>query len=161
MGLGLKNLCRHVCEPIVHDCYSSKLLLFHRRTVLYPINLLPCIITIGVHGIQLGVSLYPTARTTSRFFILVHGDYLVNPFAFYPVSYLNPIVHFGVHHTAHLCVGSASAERVGWVHLLGAIHMAAAWLGWKMAMVDTGWANPHPGCMNGVRKCYSYLVGSS
>ena len=82
-------LCRHVCEPIVSDCYSSKSLLLHRCTVLFPNNFLPPIINTGVHGIQLGVSLYPTARTTSRLFFLAHGDYLGDAYTFCPVSYLN------------------------------------------------------------------------
>ena len=46
----------------------------------------------------------------------------------------------------------------GWGHLQGAVHMAAARLSCKKAMLGTGWANSHPGCMN--RKCYSHLVGS-
>ena len=82
-------LCRHVCEPIVCDCYSSKSLLLHRRTVLCPNNFRSTIISTGVHGIQLGVSLYPEARTTSRLFFLAHGDYLGTAYSFCPVSHLN------------------------------------------------------------------------
>ena len=39
------------------------------------------------------------------------------------------------------------------------MHMVAARLGCKSAMVGTGWANSCPGCMNRLRKCYSRLVG--
>ena len=49
--------------------------------------------------------------------------------------------------------------RGGWGHPQGAVHMAAAGLGCKRAMVGTGWANSHPGCMNRLRKHYSHLVG--
>ena len=80
---------RNVCEPIVCDCYSSKSLLLHRCTVLYPNNFRSTIISAGVHGIQLGVSLFPKSRTTSRIFFLAHGDYLGTAYTFYPVSYLN------------------------------------------------------------------------
>ena len=38
------------------------------------------------------------------------------------------------------------------------MHMAAARLGCKRAMVGTGWANFRPGCINRLRKHYSYLV---
>ena len=66
--------------------------------------------------------------------------------------------------SVHLHVGSASAERVvqgsgrgggGWGHLQNTVHMAAAWLGCKMAMISIGWTNSRPGCMNGLRKGYS------
>ena len=43
----------------------------------------------------------------------------------------------------------------------GAVHLAAAWLGCKRAMVGTGWANSHPGCMYRLRKYHFYLVGGS
>ena len=51
--------------------------------------------------------------------------------------------------SAHLHAGSVSAERmrqgeVGGVMLQGAMHMAAARLGCKRAMVGTGWANFSP-----------------
>ena len=49
--------------------------------------------------------------------------------------------------------------EVGGVMLQGAMHMAAARLGCKRAMVGTRWANSHPGCMNRLRKHYSHLVG--
>ena len=38
------------------------------------------------------------------------------------------------------------------------MHVAAARLGCKKAMIGTGWANSRPGCMNRLRKCYSHLV---
>ena len=41
------------------------------------------------------------------------------------------------------------------------MHLAAAWLGCKRAMVGTGWANSHPGCMDRPRKYYPHLVGGS
>ena len=47
----------------------------------------------------------------------------------------------------------------GWGHPQGAVHMAAARLGCKRAMVGTEWANSRPGCMNRHRKCYSHLRG--
>ena len=46
-------------------------------------------------------------------------------------------------------------------HPHGAVHMVAARLGCKWAVVGTGWANSHPVCMNGLRKRYSHLVGGS
>ena len=39
--------------------------------------------------------------------------------------------------------------------------MAATRLGCKGNMVGTGWANFHPGCMDGLRNPYSHLVGGS
>ena len=39
----------------------------------------------------------------------------------------------------------------GWGHLEGAVHMEAARHSCKRAMVGTKWANPHWGCMNGLR----------
>ena len=41
------------------------------------------------------------------------------------------------------------------------MHLAAAWLGCKRAMVGTGWANSHSGCMDRPRKYYPHLVGGS
>ena len=41
------------------------------------------------------------------------------------------------------------------------MHMAAARLGCKVAMVGTEWANSCSGCMNGLRKRYSHLVGNA
>ena len=48
--------------------------------------------------------------------------------------------------------------RGGWCHLQGVVHMAAARLGCKRAMVGIEWANSCPGCMNRPRKCYSHLL---
>ena len=42
---------------------------------------------------------------------------------------------------------------LSWGHVHGAVHMAAAMLVCKMAMVSTRWANSHPGYMNGLRRC--------
>ena len=39
--------------------------------------------------------------------------------------------------------------------------MVAARLGCKSAMVGTGWASSHPGCMDRLKKRHSYLVGGS
>ena len=39
------------------------------------------------------------------------------------------------------------------------MHMAAARLGCKKAIVGSRRANSRPGCMNRRRKCYSHLVG--
>ena len=39
--------------------------------------------------------------------------------------------------------------------------MVATRLGCKRGMVGTVWANFRPGCMNRLRKLYSYLVGDS
>ena len=66
----------------------------------------------------------------------------------------------------HLCVGSASAERVGqgggeWGHPQGDMHMVAVVDGCQRAVVVTGWANPCPGCMDRFTKHYSHLVGGS
>ena len=49
----------------------------------------------------------------------------------------------------------------GWGHPQGAMHMAAARLGCKRAMVGTEWVNSCPGCMNRHRKRYSHLLGGS
>ena len=49
----------------------------------------------------------------------------------------------------------------GWGHPQGDMHMVAARLGCQSAMVGTGWANSCHGCMDRLRKRYSYLVGSS
>lgn len=62
-----------------------------------------------------------------------------------------------------LCKGSVLAERWdregGWGHMQSAVHMAAAKLGCKRAMIGTVWAHSHPGCVNRLRECYSHLVG--
>ena len=57
--------------------------------------------------------------------------------------------------SACLCIGSASAERVG--SSAGCMHMVDARLVCKSAMVGTEWGNSCPGCMNRLRKCNSYL----
>ena len=49
----------------------------------------------------------------------------------------------------------------GWCHLQGAVHMAVASLGCERAMVGSEWANSCPGCTNGPRKHYSYLLECS
>ena len=60
------------------------------------------------------------------------------------------------------CTGSASGTGGGgWGHPQGAVHIAAARLGCKKAMVGTGWANSRPGCMSRLRKRYSHLSGGS
>ena len=41
------------------------------------------------------------------------------------------------------------------------MHMAAARLGCKRAMVGIEWSNSSPSCMNRCRKCYSHLFGDS
>ena len=42
-------------------------------------------------------------------------------------------------------------DRGRWMgHSQGAVHMAAARLGCKEALVGTGWANSCPGCMKGL-----------
>ena len=46
-------------------------------------------------------------------------------------------------------------------HPQGAVHMVAARLGCKWAVVGTGWANSHPVCMNRLRKRNSHLVRGS
>lgn len=46
-----------------------------------------------------------------------------------------------------------------WCHMQSAVHMVAAKLGCKRAMVGTGWAHSHPGCVNRLRERYSHLVG--
>ena len=49
----------------------------------------------------------------------------------------------------------------GWGHLQGDMHMVAARLGCQNAMVGTVWANSCPGCVDRLRKHYSYLAGGS
>ena len=39
------------------------------------------------------------------------------------------------------------------------VHVVAAKLGCKEAMIGSEWVNSHPGCMNRQRKCYSHLLG--
>ena len=64
--------------------------------------------------------------------------------------------------SACLCISRKSETGGGgWGHPQGAVHMAAARLGCNKAMVDAGWANSHPGCLNGLRKRYSHLTGGS
>ena len=59
-----------------------------------------------------------------------------------------------------LCISRKSGTgRGGWDHPQGAVHKAAAMLGFKGAMVGTGWAKFCPGCMSRLRKHYSHLVG--
>ena len=58
----------------------------------------------------------------------------------------NTIVHFWLCHTVHLCMGSVS----------GAVHIDLAV---KVLWFVYWEANSHPGCMNGLRKRYSHLVG--
>ena len=41
------------------------------------------------------------------------------------------------------------------------MHMVAARLGCQCAMVGTGWTNSCPGCMDRLRKRYTYLVVGS
>ena len=57
--------------------------------------------------------------------------------------------------------GGGGRGEGGLGHPQGAMHMVAARLGCKWAVVGTGWANSHPVCMNGLRKRYSHLVGGS
>ena len=60
------------------------------------------------------------------------------------------------------CVSRKDGTGGGeWVHLQDAVYMAGARLGYKRAMVGTGWANSCFGCTDGLRKCYSQLVGAS
>ena len=88
-------------------------------------------------------------------------------------------MHFWIYHTAQcaekivsvcLCVGSASAERVGqekvgqaggWGHPQGDMHMVAGTFGCQSAMVVTRWANSCHGCTEMLRKHYFHLVGGS
>ena len=49
----------------------------------------------------------------------------------------------------------------GWGHLQGDMHIVAARLGCEKTIVVTRLANSHPGCMDRLRKYYSYLVGGS
>ena len=49
----------------------------------------------------------------------------------------------------------------GWGHPHGAVHMAAARLGFQRTIVGTGWANSQPGYMSRLRKHYSHLSGGS
>ena len=41
------------------------------------------------------------------------------------------------------------------------MHLAAARLDCKSAMVGIGWANSCPGYMSRLRKCYSHVLGDS
>ena len=41
------------------------------------------------------------------------------------------------------------------------MHMVAARIGCKRAMVGTGWGNSHPGYMNRLRNCYYHIVRGS
>ena len=46
----------------------------------------------------------------------------------------------------------------GWGHPQDAVHIVAARLGFKKAMVGTGRATHHPDCMDRLRKYYSHLA---
>ena len=82
-------------------------------------------------------------------------------------------MHFWLHYTAHSakkiafacwCAGSASAERVGQGEVgevTHRVHMVAARLGCKKAMVGTEWTNYHSDCMNRHEKHHSHLLGGS
>ena len=62
--------------------------------------------------------------------------------------------------SACLCMCSASTERVGQGEVCcGAVHMTTPRLDCKRAMFSIRWANSHPGCMKGLRKHYSHLLG--
>ena len=69
---------------------------------------------------------------------------------------LNPTVHFWLCHTAH-CAHTSSALAKWWDrercvdYLHSAMHIVAARLGCKGAMVGTEWASFHPSCMNGLK----------
>ena len=62
---------------------------------------------------------------------------------------------------AHLRAGSVCGTGgAGWGHPQGAVHMAAARLGYKRTMVGTGWANSWPGHTNRCRVlCTWQLLG--
>ena len=76
------------------------------------------------------------------------------------------IVHFLLHHTVHytkkdsLCTvvhrfwvsGKGKTEGSGWGRPLGAVHMAAARLGFKKDMVGNVWANSRHHWINKLRK---------
>ena len=74
---------------------------------------------------------------------------------------LNPIMHFCYNIILCLCRKGRGTGRGGWSHPQGDMHMVAARLGCKRAMVGTGWATSHPDCMDRLRKHYSHLVGGS
>ena len=70
------------------------------------------------------------------------------------------------HATAmHYLTQAVSAERVRQGKVSGVtprvlrMYMAAARLSCKRAMVGTGWANSHIGCMSRLRKHYSHILG--
>ena len=57
------------------------------------------------------------------------------------------------------CVSRKDGTGGGeWIHLQDAVYMAGARLGYKRAMVGTGWANS---CLGWAQKCYSQPVGDS
>ena len=62
--------------------------------------------------------------------------------------------------TRRFCVSRKSgAGGGGWGHPQGAVHMVAARVGCKRAMVRIGWATSHHDCVDRLRKHYSHLVG--
>ena len=75
---------------------------------------------------------------------------------FKPYSALLATSHCALHrkdsHCAlarRFCVSRKSGTGGGGLgHPQVAVHMVAARLGYERAMVGTGWANSHPGCMN-------------
>jgi len=65
------------------------------------------------------------------------------------VKPLNPILQFWLGHTAQSGqVLHQQKGEMGWVHLQGAVHMAAAAFGCKMALVATGFASSYLDCRN-------------
>ena len=90
-------------------------------------------------------------------------------------KYIKMIVHFLLHHTVHytkkdsLCTvvhrfwvsGKGKTEGSGWGRPLGAVHMAAARLGFKRDMVGNVWANSRPRWINKLIKQYFHCVGDS
>ena len=82
----------------------------------------------------------------------------------------NPMVHFWLHHTvpAHRLCACTQVVRQGkgwdrgrWVGSLAGCCADSLPADCKRAMVSTGWANSHPGCMNRLVKCYILVADFS
>ena len=57
------------------------------------------------------------------------------------------------------CVsGKGGTGGGGWGHLQGDMHMVAARIGFKKAIVGTRWSTYRPDCMERLRKHYSHLL---
>ena len=98
----------------------------------YLLTTAPCIVPVECYVVLFHWE--PTCSTCSKYI---------------QVKPLNPILQFWLGHTAQCGqVLHQQKGEMGWVHLQGAVHMAAAAFDCKMALVGTGFANSYLDCRN-------------